>query len=139
METITFERESINFDGLFAELKTVFGELVAAISAGRGQVAVHLTAAPTPEQEMQLREVVREHNPANLTPEQQAAAARRTHAADTRARFANSALANRSPQQIYDTLTARINGWSSLADAKSDLAAWLPLLAAAVAWLVVEE
>jgi hypothetical protein len=56
---------------------------------------------------------------------------------DVRARFLASQLAEKSPQEIYDILQNKINGWSSLAEAKGDLAEILPLLAAIIAWKVV--
>lgn len=139
MQTIILERDDVNFDGLFAELRAALGAPVTALTVGRGQVVIHLASAPTPEQAARLRQIVRDHNPAVLTPDQQAAAARRINAAESRARFKVSALANRTPEQIQTALAAQINGWASLADAKRDLGVWLPLLASALAWLVVEE
>lgn len=139
MQTIILERETVNFDGLFAELRAALGADVTALTTGRGQVMIHLASTPTPEQAAQLRQIVRDHDSAALTPDQQAENARRANAGDARTRFKASALANRTPEQIQTALAAQINGWASLADAKRDLAVWLPLLASALAWLVVEE
>lgn len=56
---------------------------------------------------------------------------------DVEARFLLSQLANKTPQQIYTAMQNSMDGWASLADAKSDLREWLPLLAAIIAWKVV--
>ena len=58
---------------------------------------------------------------------------------DIKARFLASALANKSPDEIYTLMQGQVDGWSSLAEAQSDLRAWLPLMAAAIAWLVLQE
>lgn len=71
--------------------------------------------------------------------EQQAAQETATNNADVRARFLASALANKSPDEIYTLMQGQIDGWASLAEAKTDLRAWLPLMAAAIAWLVLKE
>ena len=56
---------------------------------------------------------------------------------EVRARFLASQLANKTPQQIYTAMQDAMDGWGSLADAKSDLREWLPLMAAILAWKVV--
>ena len=62
-----------------------------------------------------------------------------TSATDIRARFAAHALKGKTPAQIYQLMQGRVDGWSNLAAARQDLRDWLPLLAAALAWLVVER
>lgn len=44
------------------------------------------------------------------------------------------ALKDKTPQEIEALVRARIEGWSSLAVAKADLAEWLPRMAALLAW-----
>ena len=56
-----------------------------------------------------------------------------------RLRFAAHVLAGKTPAQIYTFLQDRINGWTKLSDAKSDLADLLPLLATSLAWMVMER
>jgi len=45
-------------------------------------------------------------------------------------------LKSKSPAEIYAAMQARIDGWSSLAEAKTDLREWLPLIIATLAWTV---
>jgi hypothetical protein len=44
----------------------------------------------------------------------------------------NSPLAGKTPDEVYSIVQGRINGWSSLADAKADFLEWMPLLFAYV-------
>ena len=53
--------------------------------------------------------------------------------------FVDSPLANKDPVEIYTLMQGEIDGWSSLADARGDLRKWLPLLAAVIAWKVVDQ
>jgi len=57
---------------------------------------------------------------------------------DAEARFLLSQLANKTPQEIYTQMQGRMDNWSSLADAKSDLREWLPLIAAVIALKVID-
>ena len=52
--------------------------------------------------------------------------------------FLDSPLANKTPQQIYTQMQGRMDNWTSLADARGDLREWLPLLAAVIAWKVID-
>ena len=63
---------------------------------------------------------------------------RQAHREDARARFLLSQLADKTPEEIYTQMQGRMDGWSSLADAKSDLREWLPLIAAIIAWKVID-
>jgi hypothetical protein len=56
------------------------------------------------------------------------------HQADVQTRFDGSWLQGKTPGEIYTLMQERMDGWTSLADAKADLRVWLPLMAAAVAW-----
>ena len=47
-----------------------------------------------------------------------------------------SALADMTPAEIYTAMQNIIDGWGKLADAKADLAEWLPLMAAVIFWKV---
>lgn len=62
-----------------------------------------------------------------------------TAQADIKARWVASAIKGRTPQQIYTAMQASIDGWTSLAQAKADLRNWLPLMAAAIAWEVLQD
>lgn len=52
--------------------------------------------------------------------------------ADVLTRYANSNLAHKTPQQIYDLVQGQIDGWTTLAAAKAGLRTLLPLIAAGV-------
>jgi len=55
---------------------------------------------------------------------------------DVNIRFLASQLAGKTPQEIYTLMQNRMDSWTSLADARSDLREWLPLMAAIIAWKV---
>jgi len=54
-------------------------------------------------------------------------------------RWALGALKDKTPAQIYSLVQGRIDGWASLADARTDLREWLPLLAVGLVWLAVQD
>lgn len=49
---------------------------------------------------------------------------------------AYEALKDKTPQEIEVIVRKRVEGWTSLAAAKADLAEWLPRMAALLAWAV---
>jgi hypothetical protein len=61
------------------------------------------------------------------------------NAGDVKARWRASAIAGKTPAEIYTQMQTRIDGWGSLTAAKADLREWLPLLAAALAWTAMED
>lgn len=63
----------------------------------------------------------------------------RVHMTDARDRWNLAALKSKSPAKIYTLMQSRMDTWANLADARRDLREWLPLIAAAVAWCVMEE
>ena len=48
-------------------------------------------------------------------------------------------LRGKTVAEIYDIVQARIDGWTSLAEAKADFREWMPLLFAAVAWDIMQD
>ena len=48
--------------------------------------------------------------------------------------LAQSALADKTPAEIYALMQARMDKWTTLAEARADLREWLPLLAALAVW-----
>jgi len=60
----------------------------------------------------------------------------KTNQLDVETRFNLSQLANKTPQEIYTLMQSAMDSWSTLADARSDLRIWLPLMAAIIAWKV---
>jgi hypothetical protein len=59
--------------------------------------------------------------------------------ADVQTRWANSALAAKTPAEIYNLMQTAIDNWGTLAAAQADLRVWLPLMAAGMAWMVMER
>jgi len=75
MKDILIERWNVNSTALDASLRAAFGEPVfGGISTGSYGVTVHLADDVTIEQIEQARQMVIDHDPAILTPEQIAAA-----------------------------------------------------------------
>jgi hypothetical protein len=81
MQNITIERWDINIEALDAELRAELGEQVSGISTGPYGVIVHCVDTITPAQIAQVEQIVLDHDPSILTPEQIAAA----HAAQVEA------------------------------------------------------
>jgi hypothetical protein len=80
--------------------------------------------------------LVATYDPALLTPEEQA----RQEQAESRSRWAAlTALRGKSVAEIYDVVQNRIDGWTSLTEAKADFREWMPLLVAAVAWDIMKD
>ena len=57
---------------------------------------------------------------------------------DAEARFLLSQLADKTPEEIYVLMQNVIDGWGNLGQAKEDLKEWLPLMAAVIAWKVID-
>ena len=72
MREITIQREIINFEALDAALRAELGEQLVGISTGPSGVTVYLTDNVTDEQEAEARDIVEDHDPTQLTSEQQA-------------------------------------------------------------------
>ena len=89
---------------------------------------------PDGADEGEIQVVIDAHDPEALS----AGEIKQAHREDARARFLLSQLANKTPEQIYTQMQGRMDNWSSLANAKSDLREWLPLIAAVIAWKVID-
>ena len=57
---------------------------------------------------------------------------------DIRARFLFSQLQDKTPEEIYMMMQNRMDNWTTIAEAKEDLREWLPLMASAIAWIVMK-
>ena len=90
---------------------------------------------PDAADEGEIQVVIDAHDPNVLSVGEQ----RQAHREDARVRFLLSQLANKTPQQIYTQMQGRMDSWTSLADARADLREWLPLIAAVVAWKVIDQ
>lgn len=60
-------------------------------------------------------------------------------ALNTQWRTVLAPLKNLSPDQIATLVQNRINGWTTLAQAKADLVTWMPVLIAVVAWTTMKN
>lgn len=76
MIEVIVERTLINPPMLDTALRETLGNLTTGFSAGNGVVIVYLDDSATLDQQEQAREIVLAHDPTQLTPEQQAEAAR---------------------------------------------------------------
>lgn len=79
------------------------------------------------------------HDGSQLTAQQQLDNAYAANTADAQARWNLSAVHGKTPAQIYTAMQNEIDGWASLAAAKTSLRVWLPLMAAAIAYLAKAE
>jgi hypothetical protein len=58
------------------------------------------------------------------------------HRKEVKARFLLHELKDKTPTQIYTMMQNAMDNWTTLADARSDLREWLPLMAAVISWSV---
>lgn len=72
MKTMIFERFEINEESLAADLQAALGTLTSGVSSGPSGVIVYLDDNTTPQQMAEARRIVENHDPAALTPRQQA-------------------------------------------------------------------
>ncbi len=72
MKDIIIERSTVNIEALDADLRAALGAATSGFTLGGGKVVVHLVDTATPQQEDQARQIVLNHDPTRLTPEQQA-------------------------------------------------------------------
>jgi hypothetical protein len=101
MRQITVERTTINNSMLVAELQLALGEAYVGLNVGDSQVIVYLTDDATAEQLLQAEQLVVNHDPTVLTPEQQQAQAREQLLKDFRA-------ADALDLSTYDGATAEV-------------------------------
>lgn len=140
--------QTFNIEALDRHLRAIT-QLVAGVTvAGPGgpsrafeavEVVVVLTEPVDDALQNALIRAVTTHDYKQRLPEQDAQDAQRAAREDARARFVASAIAGRTPEQIYTAMQTQMDTWGSLADAKRDLKAWLPLLAAVLAWEVISD
>jgi len=94
---------------------------------------VRLTVPDTAD-EAAIQAVIDAHDPNVLSVGEQ----NEVYREDARARFLLSQLADKTPEEIYTLMQNRMDGWSNLGQAKSDLREWLPIIAAVIAWKVID-
>jgi len=89
---------------------------------------------PDVADEGEIQVVIDAHDPEVMS----AGEIKQAHRNDARARFLLSQLADKTPEEIYVLMQNRMDGWQNLAQAKTDLREWLPLMAAVIAWKVID-
>lgn len=77
MIELHIEKASINSDRLHADLKSALNDACFGISFSCGLVTVHLPDDATAKQQIDAEAIVAAHDPASLTPEQEAEEERR--------------------------------------------------------------
>lgn len=89
---------------------------------------------PDAADEGEIQTIIDAHDPDALS----AGEVKEANREDARARFLLSQLADKTPEQIFTQMQGRMDSWTSLTDAKSDLREWLPLFGALLAWKAVD-
>jgi len=89
---------------------------------------------PDAADEGEIQVVIDAHDPEALS----AGEIKQAHRDDARARFLLSQLVDKTPEEIYVLMQDRMDGWQNLSQAKADLREWLPLMAAVIAWKVID-
>lgn len=70
---LTLDKPAVNSDRLHADLAAALGEVFAGLSFTRGVLTLHLSIDARPDQQAQALQLAADHDPASLTPAQQAA------------------------------------------------------------------
>ena len=89
---------------------------------------------PDAADEGEIQVVINAHDPEALS----AGEIKQVHRDDARVRFLLSQLANKTPEEIYTLMQSRMDGWQNLSQVRTDLREWLPLMAAVIAWKVID-
>ena len=138
--------KKLTFQGLFKS-NLLYDELLAAFPAWTPVTSEGTTRmesrpdgtevylfVPDAADEGEIQAVIDAHDPEALS----AGEIKQSYRDDTRARFLLSQLADKTPEEIYTLMQNRMDSWSNLGQAKADLREWLPLMAAVIAWKVID-
>jgi len=138
--------KKLTYQGLFKS-NLLADELYAAFPAWGGVTSEGTTRmqskpdgtevylfVPDAADEGEIQVVIDAHDPEALS----ASEIKQANRDDARARFLLSQLADKTPEEIYTLMQDRMDGWQNLSQAKSDLREWLPLMAAVIAWKVID-
>ena len=117
----------INIELLHFELNQAGLPVIGVASTGRIDYSRELTAG----EQTTADAVVAAHDPDGDLPWN-------LNKKEAEARFLLSQLADKTPEEIYTLMQSRMDGWQNLAQAKTDLREWLPLMAAVIAWKVID-
>ena len=117
----------ININLLYYELEQAGLPVECVSEDGR----IDYTRALTAGEQITADAIVAAHDPNGDLP-------RNLNKKEAEARFLLSQLADKTPEEIYTLMQDRMDSWTMLADARGDLREWLPLLAAVIAWKVID-
>jgi len=136
MREILFDLMPVNVELLHSELVSAIGSNFIGISIDQANLRVIVKDEITTAQEALIAPIILAHDSSGLTSEQQERIDIGLNSVDIKARILSSGLKDKTPAQIYTQLENQIDGWASLTDAKVDLKVWLPLMAAAIVWML---
>ena len=129
-------KAGLNTDKLDEDLRASLGSICTGAGYDGTTATAFLIDSATSENETTAFDIIVAHDHTQLSTQQQLDVDILINESDIDARFDASTIKNKTPAQIYTFIENQIGGWSTLADAKSDLREWLPLMAAAIAWKV---
>ncbi len=132
MAELSLIYKRVNPARLDEEMRAAFGGRIQGISTGPHSIRVHFQEEPSGEDEALAQAVLDAHDPEALSAAQQACQ-------DFLMAWHNGVLVGKTPAQIYQIMTGQIDKWASLAEAKADLRAWLPLMGMALGYLLRGE
>ncbi len=140
MKELLFSLKPVNAELLHQEILAVIPPLLfSGVSVDRQNIRIIVADSITSEQEGFVAVVVVNHNGALLTQGQQDEVDRVDNVVDMKSRLDASGLRSKSPQQIYTQVQNQIDAWANIADMQADLREWIPLIAAAVVWMVSKK
>lgn len=129
MDYIVTISKDVNFELLIEQVKALSlpesGVSILTRPNGDRVVTVHFTTEPTNAQKAAIDALLTAHNAAELTTLQTAELA-------AKAEVITLALKDKNPQQLITWLRNQIDGWATLADAKSTLSLALPVMLALI-------
>ena len=129
-------KTNLNIDKLDEDLRASLGSLTTGAGYDGTTATAFLIDSATPENETTAFDIIVAHDHTILSTGQQLNVDLSVNRSNIDTRFDASVIKNKTPAQIYTFIENQIDGWSTLADEKSDLRKWLPLMAAAIAWKV---
>ncbi len=136
MREILFDLRPINIELLHFELNSAIGNNFIGISTDQSLIRVVVKDVITVEQQDLIAPILSSHDSLALTLSQQEEMDAASNIINVKDRLLSSGLRDKTPAQIYAQLENQIDTWASLSEAKTDFKIWLPLMAAAIVWML---
>jgi len=102
--TLVLHKDAYNAAALLGELFAAFPGLIASVSLDDGSVTLYLNGAPEPAQQAEAEAIVAGHDPAALTPNQEADAVGAVDVADLLGEIATQRAALQAALFAWETL-----------------------------------